>query len=331
MALPASAAGENRTAYGKGRNTILQNIGADDYSVLHQDLNDIAERTIMISTETQSSGAVVTTYSNLDVFVDTVKKLMPELDSYELAQFLIVYIGQSADDYPKEEALRLLTYDNISTSIAYLAVNGLNGASHEIAEEDLLSPLSSVWTSPDGYMQLTTNFYKKPADAGTEKCFDVWTVASWIKYPTSYIKDVLVLGTTATFDDSVSEYGIVGQTFTCSKCQKNTFCDRSVEHGQPVDDDLCIKYDNFMPYIEYTPISPRCNYCNGKAEGTYFKSMIRYGVIVNDSANIQAAYGHTTFGFSGFSVSISNSGLPEITANFGTTVQTYTARAVTLK
>lgn len=61
MALPASAAGENRTAYGKGRNSILQNIGADDYSVLHQDLNDIAERTIMISTETQSSGAVVTT------------------------------------------------------------------------------------------------------------------------------------------------------------------------------------------------------------------------------------------------------------------------------
>jgi hypothetical protein len=98
-------------------------------------------------------------------------------------------------------------------------------------------------------------------------------------------------------------------------------------------DDLTLKYSNLTPYISFTPISPRCDYCTGgmgQAKDVYFKAYLSYGIITSNTCNIQAHYGHTTVGITNIQVSIKD-GAVNITPGLAAIVQTYTARAVTVK
>ena len=81
--------------------------------------------------------------------------------------------------------------------------------------------------------------------------------------------------------------------------------------------------------MHFVPISPRCDYCTGGARDYYFSAYIRYGMIADESVNIQAGYAHKTIGFGDISVGIDVNGTPSFSASVATVVP-YVARAVTV-
>jgi len=292
-------------------------------------LESIAHNTLQVTKELQDSGAEVTTYNNLPAFVSVAREQCPDITDLQLANFIVEYVGQDSAAIPDNDKLDILTYKNISTSISYAKVTKSGEFIEASKSEALISPLG-IDTSSDGYMQLNTGFGLR-AIQGSEKFFSVWVAATWLKWPAVALTDVLVLGTTGTFDDSFAESGYVHQTFQCvSGCTKNTFRNRQVSKTNIKSGDLTLKYANFTPYIEFSPISPRCDYCGGGAKDKYFRAYVRYGVSTTNRCNIQASYGHKTVGIGNISVGISTNGVPSISASLGK-VTVYNGRPVTVK
>lgn len=291
-------------------------------------LYSIADEKIQIVQNIQESGAVITTYSQLDSFVENVRNQFPAISDYEIASFILEYTNQCSEGMPESEVLLMLEYDNISTTTQYLKAT--EEGFLEISEEEaLLSPFDTD-TSNDGYMQLTTNF-TQTGTSGSNKLFAVWTTAKWLKYPAIALEDVLALGTNGTFNSNYSEYGYVYQTFQCtSGCTTKTYRNRYVTSTNTVDEDLEMEYKGYTPYLRFLPISPRCDYCDGGSKDYSFTAYLRYGLITSDSCNVQAAYCHKTFGITGISMSIDSLGAPSFSVGAGTTKTDYIARAVTV-
>ena len=65
----------------------------------------------------------VSTYEHMDAFTQAARRQYPNLSDYEPAQFLMDYMGMDSEGIPEEEALKLLTYDNLSLTSTYLKVN----------------------------------------------------------------------------------------------------------------------------------------------------------------------------------------------------------------
>lgn len=315
--------------------SILLSLSLTSYASdsLTQDLYKIAGNTIYLTQEVQDSGAEVTTYNNIDAFFESARSLYPNTPDVQLASFIIDYIGQDSSVLSEEELYNVLQYKNISTSTSILKITQ-DGEVEELSEEEAIMPLD-IFTSTDGYMQLETSFSLKKT-VGADKYFSVWTYATWLKYPAVAINDVLVLTTTGTFDSSVTESGYVNQTFKCSSlsnCPQYTLRQRSVNKNRRVMDDLALEYSSNTPYISFTPISPRCDYCTGgmgPAKDVYFKAYLSYGVITSSTCNIQATYGHKTLGVSNISVSIEDGNVVFV-PQVGAIVQSYPARPLTLK
>lgn len=289
------------------------------------DLSSLAASNIQISTSTDENGTTKTTYSNLDGFIHEAHSMYPDLSDYEIATFLMDYTGKEYYDLPEEEILHFLTYDNITSTTTYIRVD--NEGNAYLSDIDAL-PYAD-WSSTDGYMKITTD-YSYIKSVGQENYFTVSARATWIKYPAIALEDAFVLGTSGTFDDSSSEYGSVSQTFQCvSGCSKFTTRNRSVYKGKTVEGDLSMEYENFVPALHFTPISPRCDYCSGGSRDYYFSAYIRYGIIADESVNIQAGYAHKTLGVNDISVGIDINGTPSFSASFST-VTSYIARPVTV-
>lgn len=289
------------------------------------DLSSIADATIQVTQTTSESGAITNTFNNLDDFVNAVHTANPAISDYEIATYILDYTGQEYQDLPEEEILSFLTYDNISTSSSYVRVD--DEGNTIVSNFDAI-PLAD-WTSDDGYMKITTN-YSYIKTVGREKYYSVWARGTWQEYPAIALQDAFVLGTSGTFDDSYSEYGSVSQTFTCtSGCTQKTYKNRSVSSSNTIDEDLSFDYERFIPVMHFVPISPRCDYCTGGARDYYFSAYIRYGMIADESVNIQAGYAHKTIGFGDISVGIDVNGTPSFSASVATVVP-YVARAVTV-
>lgn len=195
----------------------------------------------------------------------------------------------------------------------------------EISEQEAMIALADTWDSSDGYMRLNTGF-SKTSTSGNTKRFNVWTIASWLKYPAVCLEDALMVGTNGSFDDSYSEFAYVYQTFKCSSCGKSTKYNRNVDQNTPTYEDVELEYTgNGVPAITFAPLAPRCDYCDGGAKDDYFRAFIRYGVLIEGSGIIQASYGHKTFGLSGISVSVDATGMPSFSVGVGSTLTTYNA------
>ena len=288
-------------------------------------LENLANNTIDVTTVTQESGAVVTTYDNLDVFVEAAQEQFPDVSDYDLGKFIMEYMGQDSTGIPEFEVLMLLDYDNISTSTSYVRVNSEG-------ESTISSVLPrDVWTSNDGCLKLETNF-TKTSTSGNYKYFNVWTIATWITYPSICIKDILAIGSTGLFDSSYSEFGYVYQNLECRACGHTTSYDRYVSVSDNTDGDLSLIYssDDHLPAIRFNPGIPRCTNCTGYNDSTYFRAFIRYSTIINDLGNIYPSYGHQTLGAGTLSYSVDLDGKPSFSAGLGTYVVPYDARALTL-
>lgn len=296
------------------------------------DLYTIADEVVVSSQDIQSSGVTLHTFENLDIFISTVKQQFPSISEYEIAYFLCEYTGQSPDEIPESELLEILQYDNISTTKTFIKITE-NGIIEEVTEESLISLMDESWTSPDNYIRIETGFSKVSTSSGYTKKFHVWSIATWLKYPGMRIEDAFALGTSGTFDDSYNEFGFVYQTFKCNRCGRQVKHNRDVNLSTTVDDDLSLRYTNSAyPYLLFTPVAPRCPTCSGGLSDTYFRAYIKYGVIVEGSANLQAAYGHKTVGFGPISVSVDKDGSPSFSSTLlDVTIVPYNARPVTLQ
>ena len=83
----------------------------------------LARRTITVKETIQDNGVVVSTYEHMDAFTQAARRQYPNLSDYEPAQFLMDYMGMDSEGISEEEALKLLTYDNLSLTSTYLKVN----------------------------------------------------------------------------------------------------------------------------------------------------------------------------------------------------------------
>ena len=234
------------------------------------------------------------------------------------------YTYQDYNYLPEEEILHFLTYDNVTTASSYIRVDDEG----DVFVSDMDDVPYAEWTSTDGYMKITTNYSYK-GSIGQEKQYEVWAQAIWLKYPAIALEDAFVLGTSGTFDDSYDEFGSVAQSFECLSCSRTTNRYRSVTNTNAQDGDLTMTYESFVPELHFIPISPRCDYCGGNSRDKSFTTYIRYGMIADESVNIQAGYGHKTVGPGSISVGIDINGVPSFTAPLSR-VSEYIARPVTV-
>lgn len=290
------------------------------------DIFAIAQNIIHTELTIDEVGNVIKSYTNLDEFIDAVHDEYAEISDYDIAISLLQYTEQEYRGLPESEILNYLTLDNLTTSTSYVT---LNEAGEAIVSNDATMP-ADIWTSEDGYMKITTT-YSYLKSVGNEKYYQVTGMATWLKYPAVAIEDAFVIGTTGTFDDSYSEYASVSQTFKCSNACDGlyTYKVRGVSNIDTVDGDLSMTYNNYVPEIHFTPLSPSCEHCGGGAKDDYFMAYMRYGVITDESINIQAGYGHKTFGLDNISVGIDNNGTPSFSGSL-ITISKYIARPVTI-
>lgn len=279
-------------------------------------LNVLADEIIEIEQVIDMEGGLSTTYSNLDVFVERVKNQYSEIDDYDVAVFLMEYTKQENSDLPEELVLEFLDYEFITSYTSYVYLDE-EGNPHNMNSS--IMPLAN-FTHESGVMKFVTD-YAKNKTVGTEKYYSVWSRATWIKYPALALQDSFALGHTAAYDNDALVYASVSQTFECKMgCSKMTSRNREVRKTNPKDGDLVLTQGACAPYIKFTPISPRCDYCGGTAGTTYakdyyFSTYLKYGIVADESVNIQAGYGHKTVTLGDISVSIGNKGEPSFSVN----------------
>lgn len=309
--------------------SIFLGISATAFATESSDSNllSIAQDTISEEVYTNEFGAVITTYTNLDTFIDTVHLTNPEFSDYDIAIFILQYTGQSYEGLPEGEILNILTLNNLTTSSSYITVK--EDGSTTISNDDVV--LYDDWLSNDGYMKITTN-YSYIKTVGREKYYQVMGMATWLKYPAMALQDTFVVGTNGTFDASYSEYANVNQRFKClNSCETPfTYLTRSVTRTNPTDLDLSLTYKSFVPVMNFIPHGPRCNSCPGPSVHDMFHAYLRYGVLADESINIQAGYAHKTFGIGNISVGIDATGAPNFSIGITGTISEYIARPITI-
>ena len=297
-------------------------------------LEQIASNTIAITHTTQENGLEVTTYENLDVFIDAVQGQFPVISDREIAEFLVEFSGQNSALLPEAAVMKILDYDNISIASSYVKVNE-DGSSEEISKQEAqINLLGAEYTDPNGIMKFETGF-SKLYTSGSTKHFNVWSSATWIKYPAICIEDAFVLGTNGSYNDMdvVDDFGYVHQAFRCSTCGKATPYYRDVHVNAPEDEDLIMEYTSQgVPALKFAPRAPYCQYGHSghDAKDSLFTVYINYDVLVEGSGMIQAGYGHATLGLAGISVSVSPNGSPSFSGGISTVVNSIYARPVSL-
>lgn len=292
---------------------------------LTEGISRIADSTIQVTTTTNEDGSTLTTYSNIKSFVETVHNTLPEASDDEIALFLVSYTGQNIEIIPSDDALEMLTYNSISTTASIVVVD--DEGTSTVYPGGVMPAV--LWTSDDECMQIDTCFGERFVLDG-ETYYNVWATAKWLDYPAICMQDAFVIGTSGAFDDSVNEVGRVNQTFKCRDCNRYTYWNRSVNKDDTVDDDLSLEYETFVPVLHFDPITARCEHCGDyNADDILFTVYLKYGMIADETVNIQSGYAHKTLGIGNISVGIDIAGTPSFSASLST-VKKYIARPVTV-
>ena len=289
------------------------------------DLSQLADNYIEVETIITSDGTEINTYSNILQFVNLAHSNLPNVSDMEIAYYIMGITGQEVEAIPESDMLDMLSYDSITTSKLVVPVSDQEELFPERAGE--VAAPSDVYTDENNTMQITTNFAYTGTAANGDKCFNVWSTAKWLDYPAICIEDAFALGTTGTFDSTVTEHAYVNQVFYHAGCGHYTTRLRSVDKNDTVDEDLVLRYESGIPYIKFTPYAPCCDYCNTGGSDYFFTAYLRYGVRCASSCIIMAKYSHTTFGVTGISLSF-DGWEPIFSANLGTIQVDYPARAV---
>lgn len=282
-------------------------------------------------------------YLNIDEFTEQAKSKGICNDDLELGTFIAKYTNQYSDVMEKADLCDYVNYSKIysSESVIKSLPNGKSTLiSEQQAKEEILidsikaKSLVGVisngsWTSPNGYMKIDTsaNVSKK-----NKKKYKVSSTAKWLKMPVCHSKDVLAIYNTGTFDDSVTESGYVKEVLECCK-NKYTYQaygkdkkNAKFEYPKANIVDLRFQLVNTSTYT--------CNnvVANHSKTVKSIQAYLSYGIILKpgETYNVQGAYCHKRVGAGSISVSISGGG-PSFGASFGTQIDEYKARPITVK
>ncbi|MFQ8958617.1 MAG: hypothetical protein ACLR6O_07180, partial [Eubacterium sp.] len=160
----------------------------------------------------------------------------------------------------------------------------------------------------------------------------VSSTSKLLKLPVCHSKDVLAIYNTGTFDDSVTESGYVKEVLECCK-NKYTYQaygkdkkNAKFEYPKANIVDLRFQLVNTSTYT--------CNnvVANHSKTVKSIQAYLSYGIILKpgETYNVQGAYCHKRVGAGSISVSISGGG-PSFGASFGTQIDEYKARPITVK
>ena len=289
----------------------------------HDILEQVAQDLICKSTMVNVDGILVTSYTNIDQYVEYIHNNYEEITDYEIALYIRKYTKQIYEGLSEAEILEILLLDNITTSVEYVTVDSLGNVSN------MRTGIRPYWIDSSQTIEITTSYsYRKTV--GSEKYYKIWASATWLDKPMVAIKDVFGLGTAGTFDSNYTVKASVYQTLQClNGCSNKTYDNRSVQAHNEVDDDLKMLYTGGFPHIEYVPANAVCSYCLRNIKCTYLSAYIEYGMITNQSVSIQAGYGHSIVSCNA-SISFGVNGKPSITPTVSTKCVPYVALPVTV-
>lgn len=289
----------------------------------NEKLDSIANKTIIVESEIDQAGNIITKYSNLNMFAHTATTTFPSLSQLDLAKYILNYTQQDFTGLSDDEILEILQYNSLSTVKHVLQVN------EDGTTTTLNSNIQPYWTTTDGYLEFNTAYAKTGTNNDGSNCWDVWTRATWLKYPLTRSNEALSLGHNAVYDDSVNARAIVSQTFKCLNCGKNTYKNRSTTSSNG---DLNIVHHNLAPEAHFVAANRTCDNCTTPVglSDTHFSAYLKYGLITYGSAHIVPGYGHTTAGIGSVSVSFDTSGRPSFSGSGTSIVQNYVAPATTV-
>ena len=286
-------------------------------------MNQVAEETIQKTQSVNENGLIVVTYTNLDQFIECIHENYEDITDYEIALYIRQYTKQIYEGLSEAEIVEILLLDNITTSVEYVTVDELGNVM------SLNSGILPRWIDSTRTIEITTSYsYRKTV--GNEKYYKIWASATWLDKPTVAIKDVFGLGTSGTFDSGYTAKASVYQTLQClNGCTSKTYDNRSVQANDEVDGDLKMHYAAGVPTIEYVPANASCSYCLRNTKCTYLSTYIEYGMITDESVNIQAGYGHSIVNCN-VSISFDYTGKPSITPTASPKGVPYIALPVTV-
>lgn len=263
------------------------------------------DNVITQSVTVDEDGMIVRKFDNIDSFILKVKENNPDISDYQIAEYILQFIGQDCEAIPESEILKVLNYKSITSSDSYVTIDE-EGNVYKSTNE---AQLCADWTSLDNCMKITTNYaYQGMED--DEESYSVWSTATWLIYPSWGFTDLFTLGTNATYVNG-STFGSVNQTFDCtSGCNKRTYRGRSVTSSDTSDGDLALKYSSGLPVLEFDALTPTCDYCGGGATDAYFSTYISYEVLISGSKNIYASYAHKTIAPGVINITFGSDGKP---------------------
>lgn len=295
-----------------------------------EELTLIASDMIEVTHFVTESGAMQTTYSNLDAFIAYAQENC-DVSDYDLARFVMDYTEQYySENMSESTVLETLTY--LETTVNHEIIANLEETLN--AQEQGVMP-ADEWISNDGHMKITTTASRQNVNLQTR--YVIKATATWLVTPSVYDRDVFVLTSTAAFDETYVEEAYFEHNEYCTTHNHALSQFYYVDGENRVDNDTNgtteILYESGYPGIAFDTMI----YCDQSdvysvdPDQTEITAHIQYRVIPaeGEPANAQASYSHKTFGLGDISWSLGADGLTPSFSIVGTT-DDYFARPITL-
>jgi len=300
---------------------------------VEEKLTLIASDMIEVTHLVTESGAMQTTYSNLDVFIAYAQENC-DVNDYDLARFVMEYTELNYNERMSDVAvLEVLTYSETTVTHEEISVSGEYG--QDTAGSQGIMPVAD-WYSPDGRMKITTTASIQILESTTY--YVLSACATWLVQPSVFERDVLTLTSSAAYDDSYTNWEAYFQhTAYCTSHNHGIGQFLYAYEGHEFDSNetgsLEYVYEGGDPGIKFDTwvLCDQADVYTVDSSQTEITAYLRYRVLMgSEPKNAQAAYAHKTYGIGNISWSVGAEG---ITPSFSLAGQMdeYFAEPVTLR
>lgn len=202
----------------------------------------------------------------------------------------------------------------------FLEDNNVDLSSEMGNGESSIMPLaSSITTSSDGYLRLTTTTTKTTGSVSGRTYYLVSAFASWLLVPTFLRQDVLAISSNATYDNDYNNYGYFYENVdeyvgSNSTDPNNLYAKHVVDNyiyentGANNSNEISFEYSAGIAGIALRFDMYEGVFVGDTAHNFVYHNIqayLQYKVsLYNVDGGVQAGYGHKQFSFSGISVSL---------------------------
>lgn len=337
------------SAYSLTENTVISE------ATIKADAAIIASNSLSV-TKKIDNGVEITTIDNIQSFKNKLSDKYNSLSEIQTAKLIYQFIEEKdvVEHLSEEQLLEALNFTSIKRKTSYLKYTQEDGQS-DITKQDLLESLiaapsritddgkqflagnnidlsskmendessvvplsSSITTTSDGYLQLTTTTTKTTVSLSGRTYYLVSAFASWLLVPTYLRQDVLTISSNATYDNDYNNYGYfyenvdeyVGSNSTDSN---NLYAKHVVDNyiykstGANNSNEISFEHTAGIAGLALRFDMYEGTYSGDAAHNFVYHNIqayLRYKVsLYNVDGGVQAGYGHKQFSFSGISVS----------------------------